>query len=318
MVTISRLFALPWRFLVAYFFRINDWIKIIATRSLRPSQNPGVIVERINIPSRQGGRYIKAYKYTPTDVEKGVPLSVHLNWHASGYLLKRLGLDHYRCYVIASRLKCVVLDCDYAKGPERLFPAASDDAEDALNYVFARPDKFDTSRVSVGGSSAGGSLALAMSMLFGRERIKACFALYPPTKWVSPKDYDEDKPMLNPRFNSGLVLSNSAMKVFMDLYEITEDRYRDFRVSPIYGDLSRLPDHVLVACGDADTLHADGDRFVEKVHAHGTAAQRANTRFLSIPDEAHEFNNFPVHPNSIEWRDRLYNAAVETLSAAHR
>ena len=233
-------------------------------------------------------------------------------------MLKRLGLDHYRCYFLASRLKCIVLDCDYAKGPERLFPAASNDAEDAVNYVLAHPGEFDTSRVSVGGSSAGGSLSLAMSMHFGRDRIKACFALYPLTKVVLMKNYVEDKPVLNRNYRSGLVISYTLMKAFVELYDLDDEKIKDFRVSPIYGDISRLPDHVLVACGDGDTLHVDGDIFVQKVHDEGTPAQRANSRFLSVPDEAHEFNNFPITPESAAWRDRVYSAAVETLQAAHK
>ena len=85
MISVLRLVLFPWRLLVAYFYRIQDWIGIVASRSLRPSQKPGVRVERIKIPSRDKGRSIAAYKYTPTDVAGDKPLSVHLNWHASGY-----------------------------------------------------------------------------------------------------------------------------------------------------------------------------------------------------------------------------------------
>lgn len=316
MITLTRLLALPWRFLSAYFYRIYDWISIFTTRHLRPAEKPGVRVERIKIPSRQGGRFIKAYKYTPTDLGTDKP-SVHLNWHASGYLLKRIGLDHYRCYYLASRLKCVVFDCDYAKGPERLFPSATDDAEDAIYYVLARPESFDVSRISVGGSSAGGCIALVMSALFGRDRIKGCFSLYPVTKMVPIKSMDEDKPQLNSKWRSGLVISNALFSAFINAYFRSDSEFNDQRASPILLDVSRLPDNVLVACGDADTLYVDGKRMVEKIHSQGSDAQRTHTRFLSIPGEAHEFNNFPIVQESAEWRDRLYDAAVECLRPVH-
>jgi acetyl esterase/lipase len=100
----------------------------------------------------------------------------------------------------------VILDCDYAKAPENPYPAATDDARDVLEYVFAHPEVYDLSRVTMGGSSAGANIAMGISATIGKEAregkgplkqstghptdhpIKGLFALYPPTEYDSRPD----------------------------------------------------------------------------------------------------------------------------------
>ena len=77
-----------------------------------------------------------------------------------------------------------------------------------------------------------------------------------------------------------------------------------------------LPNHILIACGDADVLYEDCQKMVEKIHQQGSAEQKRNTELFSIPDESHEFNNFPTHPHSYEWRDKLYDSAIAKIKAA--
>jgi acetyl esterase/lipase len=53
------------------------------------------------------------------------------------------------------------------------------DALDVVRYVMAHPAIYDRNQVFVSGFSAGGSLALGVSLTLGPEEIKGCFALYP-------------------------------------------------------------------------------------------------------------------------------------------
>lgn len=309
------MFALLRLYYAALSARIRDWIKIFRTRRERPTSDPHVAVERICIPSRYG-RMITAYKYTPRDLSGEGPHPVHINWHASGFVLKRLGLDSHRCLRIAKEVGTIVLDCDYSKGPERQFPAAQDDAEDAVHYVLARPGKYDPARITLGGSSAGGALALSMSLVFGRDRIRACFSLYPVSEWGPLETIAKDKPLLNETVNSGIVLDESRYELFYAAYIPETTDLKDERLSPIYGDVKRLPEYVLLACGDADTLYLDSKRMYEKIMNEGTDAQRKHTQFLTFPNEAHEFNHFPEHQDSRDARDRVYDAAIGMLHAS--
>ena len=52
--------------------------------------------------------------------------------------------------------KCIVVSVDYRLGPEQKYPAAVDDAVEALQWIYKQPKqelKGDVSRIAVGGSS---------------------------------------------------------------------------------------------------------------------------------------------------------------------
>jgi len=301
---------------LVYYYRIIDMVFIWITRSLRPAEHPGVVVEPILIPSRQGGRFIKAFRYMPVEEYGKGPLPVHLNWHASGYVLKRLGLDRYFCYQLCHRLGCIVLDCDYSKGPETLFPRAYEDAEDAVRHVFAHPDHYDTSRVTLGGSSAGGSLALSLAAAFGREKIRGVISVYPVTEWGPFSELSKHKKAVSKDVASGLIVTKLMFWAFYNAHLASVRDLKDPRVSCIYNDVSRLPDHILFACGDADVLFLDSQRFFDKIQREGTEAQRVNTSLMILKNEAHEFNNQPMRKSTLEKRDAMYSAAVDKIRAS--
>jgi len=74
---------------------------------------------------------------------------------------------------MASSAGCIVLDSDYRKAPQNPFPACIQDAEDVCLYVLAHPEVYDVSKISVGGSSAGACIALAVGAKLGPEKIQA-------------------------------------------------------------------------------------------------------------------------------------------------
>lgn len=301
-------------FWLSYALRLHDFIKIKLTEKLRPLV-PGVRVEYIKIPSRDEGRFIPAIRYTPEGATGALP--VHVNFQASGWVLMRLGLDRYMLSLFAKRLNATVIDAAYRRAPWYRFPSAQDDCEDATAYVFANPSLYDSSRVTLGGSSAGGCMALVTAATFGPSKIKGVFSLYPVTRMERHAEMKKHKVQLNKKFHSGIVIPAWIMSFFVLAYANGDEaELNDVRFSPFKESVSKFPEHILLACGDADTLYGDGKVLIEKIHREGSEGQKKNTEFLSIPDEAHEFNNFPQSPHSVEWRDKLYEAAIAKLQAA--
>lgn len=304
----------PYVYLMSYVMRVLDWAYIWWTESKRPLV-PGVRVERIKIPSRDPGRFIHAIKYSPEGAQGMLP--VHLSWQASGWVLLRLGLDRYMHSTFAKRMNAVVIDADYRRGPWHKYPAAQDDCEDAVGYVLANPARYDLGRFTLGGSSAGGNMALSTAARFGPEVINGVFALYPVTELDLVPQTARDKVAPNRKYHSGVVLVPWMFQVFYRAYTSYQlAELKEPRFSPLRDDVSRLPEHVLVACGDADSLYPDGRAMVEKIQREGSMGQKKNTEFFTIPDESHEFNNFPESQHSFEWRDKLYDAAMAKLQAA--
>ena len=69
--------------------------------------------------------------------------------------------------LIEIEARCVVVTVNYRLAPEHPFPAAVEDAIDAVRWVSSDPPELgtiDKSRVAVGGTSAGGNLAITATI----------------------------------------------------------------------------------------------------------------------------------------------------------
>ena len=117
-------------------------------------------VRDIVIPSRAGG--IKARVYSPTADAPGVIVY----YHGGGWVVGSLDGWDASCRALAVASGCDVVSVDYRLAPEHIFPAAADDAFDALVWVASGgPDGLAAGRpVVVAGDSAGGNLAAVCAL----------------------------------------------------------------------------------------------------------------------------------------------------------
>ena len=93
--------------------------------------------------------------------------------HAGAFVLGNLDTDHRQCVELARRGHCSVVSVDYRLAPEHPYPAALDDAITVLDWIITNADElgFDTSRVAVAGSSAGGALAAGLAQRFADRLV---------------------------------------------------------------------------------------------------------------------------------------------------
>ena len=93
------------------------------------------------------------------------PAPAVLYCHAGGFALGNLDTDHWQCLELARRAQCSVVSVDYRLAPEHPWPAALDDAKEALNWLKDKALQLgvDRGRVAVAGSSAGGALAACLA-----------------------------------------------------------------------------------------------------------------------------------------------------------
>ncbi|RSL73132.1 hypothetical protein CEP54_000537 [Fusarium duplospermum] len=102
--------------------------------------------------------------YTPTGEcdERGWPVLVW--FHGGGWVLGGLNNGTDLCSWVCQGARCKVVSVDYGLAPENPFPIAIEDAIDAFRWVASAPaelGKIDNSRISIGGTSSGGNIALA-------------------------------------------------------------------------------------------------------------------------------------------------------------
>ncbi|MGH3723219.1 MAG: alpha/beta hydrolase [Mycobacterium sp.] len=88
--------------------------------------------------------------------------------HGGGYVLGCPEQDDRRCRRLANDLGITVAAVRYRLAPEHPYPASLKDCYTALEWLCSQ-DGIDGTRIAIGGASAGGGLAAALSLL-ARDR----------------------------------------------------------------------------------------------------------------------------------------------------
>ena len=172
-----------------------------------------------------------------------------------------------------------VLAIDYRLMPEHPRLAGVEDCRTAYRWMLEHgPGGAQPARsVFVAGDSAGGSLTLSLIAWLrdaGLRAPDAAVALSPATDSTvaspSLKANLGTDPMLGPALAPLLKLPRTALLWFGWLQNRVNPR--NPVVSPVYGDLSRLPP-VLVQVSDTEMLRDDARRYVNRARAAGSPVQ---------------------------------------------
>jgi len=227
---------------------------------------------------------------------------VHLYYHGGGWVLGDLDSHDWVCRKIANGAQCAVVSVDYRMSPEHVFPAAYDDSMLALKWVIdnAARLKVDPARISVGGDSAGGSLAAAVAIGArdaGMPKLRAQILVYPAVDLSMSGDYYG-------RFTKDLILTDETMVWFIGLYVPDKAMRKDWRASPLLAkSLEKLPETLVILAG-FDPLCAEGEVYAKKLAEAGV---KVTTHMY--PGQPHGFvSNGKMLPKA--------NEAIDQISAA--
>ncbi|KAJ5129125.1 uncharacterized protein N7515_005164 [Penicillium bovifimosum] len=102
------------------------------------------------------------------------PWPVHVDFHGGGWGLGDLDTESHICKHICMKANVCVIDVDYRLVPEFAFPIGIQDSFAALQYIHAEGAKkfnIDSNRISIGGVSAGGNIALVCAHLARDAKI---------------------------------------------------------------------------------------------------------------------------------------------------
>jgi acetyl esterase len=220
--------------------------------------------------SVDGGR-ITARVYHPGP-EDGLP--AHLSLHGGGWW--HGSIDDYISDAIwrqrCVQARTVVIGLDYRLAPEHRFPAALDDTYATLCWMAdnARALRIDPGSISVGGSSAGGNLAAALTLKTRDEhgpRLSFQLLEVPAldlTQATARRAVTQD--------GTGQDMVDEISSA-IEHYLSGPGQALDPLVSPLLaGDLSGLPDAV-VFTAELDPLHAEGEQYAERLAAAGVSAR---------------------------------------------
>jgi acetyl esterase len=205
------------------------------------------------------------------------PRGVYLEIHGGGFYMSRAERSDYRNRGIADAAGVAVVSVDYRLAPENPWPAAPDDCETAALWLLdGMEGRFGTSRVAIGGGSAGANLA--MTTLF---RLRAKGLLGP---FVGAS-------LLYGAFD--LSLQTPAARQFADEYYLKayvpegQDR-TDPDISPLFGDLHGLPP-ALLSVGALDPVLEDTLLMAMRIAAAG-----GEVDLRVYPESPHGFTGMPT------------------------
>lgn len=228
------------------------------------------------------GRSIPARLYAPDQAGDRAPLVVF--YHGGGFVMGDIDSHDPLCRNLANASGCLVLSVDYRLAPEHKFPAAVEDAYDALLWAAANAADLgaDPARIAIAGDSAGGNLAAVVSQLSkARSGPKIAFQLliYPVTKAVANTGSRSE-------FARGYFLEQQAIDWFMGHYLGAPEEYDDPRVSPLVADdLSELPSAMVITAG-FDPLKDEGKAYADRLSDAGV-----QVAYIDYPSMVHGFFN---------------------------
>jgi epsilon-lactone hydrolase len=180
--------------------------------------------------------------------------SLGIVWlHGGGYNIGSPASHTAAASHLAAALRQPVLVVDYRLAPEHPFPAALDDADAAWRWLTAG---VDPARCALVGDSAGGGLAVALTLRLrdARSALPGALALLCP--WL---DLTGRHPVPSARAAQDVVLSPELVQAWAAAYAGSTPS-DDPSLSPLFADLAGLPPIYLDA-GGRDLLLDDATRF---------------------------------------------------------
>jgi acetyl esterase len=192
-------------------------------------------------------------------------------FHGGGWVIGDLETHDGLCRQLANASGCKVLSVDYRLAPEAPFPASYDDCVAATNWAFEHAAEigFDTTKIGVGGDSAGGNLAAAVSIALrdaGKHKLAFQLLLYPVTQ------VDRETNSLR-ELAEGYFLTKSGMDWFGDCLFIEGGDRSDPRVSVLNASSHTDLPPAFVATAGFDPLKDEGKAYAEKLAACGVETE---------------------------------------------
>lgn len=217
---------------------------------------------------------------------------VILYLHGGGYVAGNLSYAKGFASALASKCGIRVFAVEYTLAPEQTAPSALQDCLDAYGYLLS--NGYDPSQIIICGESAGGGLCYALCQKLrdkGRTMPAGVIAISPWTDLTLSGDSYEANEKVDPS------MTRERLKVFADFYAYgsvregkkirpksnpdTEDDIRvksDPRLSPLFGDQSKLPPSLIFVGSDEIMLD-------DSVRMHGKLLDAGVESYLVIKQD---------------------------------
>jgi acetyl esterase/lipase len=245
-----------------------------AARAMRTATTPPPGPPPVDEVVEAAGRRVPVRILAP---ESTTARGVYLDIHGGGFYMGSAAREDVRNRGLSDALGVTVVSVDYRLAPEHPWPSAPEDCETAALWLLDHAEaRFGTTRLAIGGASAGATLAMT-TLLRLRDRG---FAKRFAGAALQFGTYD-----LSGQTPPGRLIAD---EYFIQAYTGHVADRTNPDVSPIYGDLRDLPPTLLVV-GTLDILLEDNLAMAARLSAAGN-----EVGLRLYPECPHGFTSFPT------------------------
>jgi len=245
----------------------EEWTASISMPNAGNAQRAQALAERWSVTiteSEIAGVVVRTV--TPAEIDAAHISRLFVHVHGGAYVLGGGLAGTPEAVMIAHFARIHVVSIDYRMPPEHPFPAAVDDVVAVWRSLLTeRPAK----SMALGGTSAGGGLALASTLRFMELGLETPGALWAGTPWADLTKTG-DSHFTNEGIDRALVSYHGALEGAANLYADGRD-LRTPLISPAYGDFEGFPPTYLVT-GTRDLFLSDVVRVHRKMRVAGVVA----------------------------------------------
>lgn len=237
-----------------------------ADAAMRVMQNFGIPMPAMNvdtvgrdIPVTGGTIHLRIY--TPKTGKSTYPVIVY--YHGGGWVIATNDTYKASAQALSEKADAVLVSVEYRKGPEFKFPTAHNDAFAAYKWTVNNASVIKgNGKVAVAGESAGGNMAVAVSMMArdsGFQKPVHILSVYPvasnDTATASKLKYTTAKPLNTP-----------DLPWFLMYYLNNTAQAANPWINLVGANLSGLPKTTIIAA-ELDPLQSEGKTLADKLTA---------------------------------------------------
>ncbi|MEH6558010.1 MAG: alpha/beta hydrolase [Oceanicoccus sp.] len=244
-----------------------NWDKVISERATASNVLAQQLVTSLGITiNNETIAGVNVYHLTPKQLDPQFKDRLFLYVHGGAYVFGGGFSGVSEAAMIANASNIQVLSVDYRMPPSHPFPAAVDDVLAVYKHLLK---SMPATSIAIGGTSAGGGLALASVHKFKAEQLELPAAIYTGTPWADLSK-TSDSLYTNEGIDRVLVAYEGLLKAGALLYADGNDLKHPL-ISPVYGDFSGFPP-VYMVTGTRDMLLSDTARVHRKLRIAGITA----------------------------------------------
>jgi acetyl esterase/lipase len=219
---------------------------------------------------------ITVFYVTPAEIDNAYENSWFVHVHGGGFFLNAGKAGTQEAVILAHYLKVPLISIDYGMVPDHPFP---DGLKDVVHAYIGILEKYPDHTLYMGGTSAGGALALSTVFELREKGIKLPAALFIGTPG-SDLTKTGDSYYINAGIDRILGSYDGLLDEVTALYASGEDQ-RNPLISPVYGNYSGFPPSFLIS-GTRDLLLSNTVRVDMKMREAGI-----ETKLVVIEGHSH-------------------------------